>query len=409
MSLNIEVEAKPDSMRSLARWLRRTGRAVSNRHDDVTKASERSEDGWEGGGARAFRRSMGSLTPKIDELSGGYGGLANAIDLHAADIDTTKARMEQAVEIAREGGLTVTDKEIKEPGEPPAKPDPPHRHPKSGAVSGADKERFDAQWEVYGAWMKKAKAYAEAGVVVTEARKIETDSQNLLLDYLENVGEKWYINVPDFGTGLAAAHIAAHNSFKTHASHFRQLGSHLGELAGDMKHGAQTQARYMMTGLMATSRANVHAAQANSRKFGRWLNGLPKPVRGALTANLGRYIPANAKYLSGAKPLLSKLPVLGTALGGGSMIADLASGKDPTVTVLSTGGSIVAGAAAGGAVGGVPGAVVGFVAATGTGFLIENAASDDVKAAIEVASETDDVGGLGFDLSRFSRFVTGNW
>ncbi|GAA1216584.1 WXG100 family type VII secretion target [Prauserella alba] len=413
MALNIEVEAQSASLREVAGWLRTAGKKVSARHEDVTSASNNSEDGWDGEGATAFRRNMLHFKPKIDDLSAGYGGLANAIDLHAADIDTTNARMGQAVEIAKKGGLTVTDKEIQGPGEPPPKPEPAHRHAKSGAISSDDKERFDAQWDTYTAWVKKAKAYTQAGTVVTEARKIETDSQSMLLDYLKNVGQKWYINAPDFGTGLAAAHIAAHNSFKTTASNFRQLGSKLGDLADDATRGSSNQARYLVASLVANSKANVQAAQAEGKKFGKWLNKLPGGVKKALTSTLANFVPRNAKYLAGAKPLLAKLPAVGTTLGGFSLVDDLAQGKDPTVTVLSNGGSIVAGAAAGSAIGGPPGALAGFIAATGTGFLIENFASDDVKAALDVMSQEGyqnaETNPWLPDLKLLSKFTTGNW
>lgn len=124
MTLNIHVEGDPGSMRATAAWTKSVGRRADYAADGVYRASTRAFDGWVGEGSSGFHRWTGQARPAGDAIAQGYDSLATAIDLHADDLATVNSRMQQAVGIALAAGLTVTDREILDPGPAPAEPQP---------------------------------------------------------------------------------------------------------------------------------------------------------------------------------------------------------------------------------------------------------------------------------------------
>lgn len=384
MSLDIWVEADPASMRATVAWLRSAGMSVDSAAGQVSSARTSSLDGWNGGASDTFRHTMGNLTPKIDAVRDGFGGTANAIEGHANDIDTAKARMQQARDLAAAAGLEVTDHEIVDPGPAPPEPVPvSHNQPETPAQAGT-RSLSEQQWSD---WVNKAKAYADASAVVTEGRKIENDSQQLLLSYLQNVAEKWHLNAADFTTGLAAGFISQQNTWKTTAAKFTQQADELAGLSKDVSRGATQQADDVIASLITRAQAKVAADHAAASRVGTWLDSLPDTAKKILTKELGEFVPRNAPYLRTATAVIKKVPIVGTALTGGSILLDISQGKDPTTSVVSNVGGLVAGgwsgAAAGAVIGGPAGAVVGFLVSTGTGWAIEQFMSPDVQAVLQ--------------------------
>ena len=388
MSLDIWVEADPASMRTTVAWLRSAGTSIDGAADQVSSARTSSLDGWDGGASDSFRHTMGNLTPKVDAVRDGFGGAANAIEGHANDIDTVKARMQQARDLATAAGLEVTDREIVDPGPAPSEPVPvPHNRSESPAQAGT-RSLSEQQWSD---WVNKAKAYADASAVVTEARKIENDSQQLLLSYLQNVAEKWHLNAADFTTGLAAGFISQQSTWKTTAAKFTQQADELAGLSKDVSRGAAQQADDVIASLITRAQAKVAADNAATSRIGTWLDSLPDTAKKILTKELGDFVPRNAPYLRTATAVIKKVPLIGTGLTATSIGLDIAQGKDPTTAVVSNVGGLVAGAwagaAAGAVIGGPAGALVGFLVSTGTGWAIEQFMSPDAQAALEALKD----------------------
>ncbi|WP_158885023.1 hypothetical protein [Amycolatopsis anabasis] len=356
----------------------------------VSSARTTSLDGWDGSASDSFRSSMGDLGPKVDALRGGFGGAANAIDMHANDIDTVKSRMQQARDIATAAGLTVTEREILDPGPPPPEPGPiSHNEPESPAQAGS-RARAEKAWSD---WVDKAKAYADASAVVIEARKMENDSQSLLLSYLGNVADKWHINSADFVTGLSAGYLARQSTWKASAAKYTAVADELAGLSRDATRGATQQASDLFASLIDRAKAKVAADQAAASRIGGWLDKLPGGAKKALTTELGRFIPQNAKYLRTGTAVIKKVPVVGTALTGMSVGLDVAQGKDVTTSIVSNGTGLLAGAWAGAGVGaafgGPVGAVAGFLVSTGTGWAIEEFMSPDSQRALDLLNSPE--------------------
>ncbi|KAA9152405.1 hypothetical protein FPZ12_036960 [Amycolatopsis acidicola] len=384
MSLDIRVEADPASMRATVAWLRSAGTAVDGAANQSVSARTSSLDGWDGDASDTFRHTMGNLTPKIDALRDGFGGAANAIEGHANDIDTVKARMQQARDLAAAAGLEITDQVINDPGPAPPQPVPvPHNTAETPAEAGT-RSMSELDWSD---WVGKAKAYADASAVVTEGREIENDPQQLLLSYLQNVSEKWHINAADFTTGLAAGFISRQSAWKTTAAKFTGIADELAGLSKDVSRGAAQQADDVIASLITRAQAKVAADHANASRIGTWLDSLPDAARKILTLELGDFVPKNAPYLRSATAVIKKVPVVGTALTGGSILLDVSEGKDATTSIVSNTGGLVAGAwagaAAGAAIGGPAGALVGFLVSTGTGWAIEEFMSPDAQKVLE--------------------------
>jgi uncharacterized protein YukE len=366
VSLNTFVEADPDEMRAFAEWLDSVSRHVEGSSDDVSKASTRAFDGWTGLGSSGFHNVMGELRPQVDGLGAGYSGTAVALALHANDITTAKARMQQARDIAHGSTLPCSINEIFEPGPPPPEPEP------SGARTSNEQRAENAKgWQAWLDWKEKAKAYADCAAVVTEGRKIETDSQGILIDYLTNVAEKSHINGADFVTGLAAGYLARQSTWRANAKSLSEGAGRSALRAADSGATAAQRAIYEADAAFQRWGAKLNADRAASNLIGTWLEKLPERARKVVVAEWKRFIPNNTPYLSHTPAVIKKVPVVGTALTGGSVIMDVAQGKDVGVSVASNGGGLLAGAAVGGAIGGPPGAVAGFIVATGTGFAIE--------------------------------------
>ncbi|SFQ32455.1 hypothetical protein SAMN05421810_106129 [Amycolatopsis arida] len=375
MTLNIHVEADPDSLRATATAMRAAGQSVEEVADSVLAASRRAYDGWTGDGSSGFHGAMGDLRPGADGLADGWIGTAAALELHAADIDTVRARMRQAVEIATAAGLPCTDTTIHDPGPPPPRPEP--------LPADATKSQFEG----YGfaqdrwlAWVERAKAYAECSAVVIEARQIENDSQTLLLKYLGNVADKWHINSSDFLTGLAAGYLAQQGTWRSSAATLGAIADDALKAVRDATLDSGTRAQHAVAGMIAQARAKVDLDKAEANRVGKWLEKLPKPAQRVVTMNLKEFIPKNAQYLSKSFAVLKKVPVSGAAFTAGSVYLDVQGGKDPTTSVVSNTSGLLAGAwsgaAIGSAFGGPVGAVGGFVVATGVGFLVEEFGPD---------------------------------
>ena len=384
-ALNTWVAGDPAGTRATSAWLRTMQQRVHNAAGGPNNAITASLEGWDGAPAQIFRRIMTRTGLNMDDLARtGFGSFAEALDRHADDLDTVKARMQQARDVAAQGGLTVTETEIQDPGDPP--PDPPpvsHNTPEFPAQQGTRGLAENAK----AAYLEKVKAYTEASLTVSGARDIENTSVDTLLSYLQNVGEKWHINAADFGTGLAAATLAQHTKLAGNAQYFKSVANEAFKLADDTGLTAAQRAQAIITGCRANARYYTDFSKTEAQAAGKLLDKMPRWVKDVVLGELDHLTnsPGLNKIpgLEKAVPVLKKIPVAGTALTAGSIGLDVAQGKDPTTAVVSNVGALGAGVLVGGLIGGPIGAAAGFLVSTGTGWAIENLMSPQSQAIIE--------------------------
>lgn len=335
MSLNVKVDAKPTEIRQAAGWLGDAGRLVHDSAGAVRTASGLSESGWEGQAGPAFRETMGKVGPGVDNVAEQARRLHEALDTHADDIDTVRARMEQARSIARQAGLRVTRLKIFDPGPPPPEPPPfPKDHLPTPPEHNAYVAMQDARYE----YMRKLKAFYECTQIVNEAREIEHESQSRLHRIISGIVKGAPFTIASFASGLAGAILAQNsklsatsNSYKTQAALWaKELG----------KGGIDINDPHWRTAAIQHTIASVEAREAarkvNATRLQRAVNRLPDPVQRALRSNIGATPRTGSNVLGKALPFLKVTPVVGTVLSAGAVAAQTAQGADPRTATSNT-------------------------------------------------------------------------
>ncbi|MQA11815.1 MAG: hypothetical protein GEU98_25360 [Pseudonocardiaceae bacterium] len=365
MPLDIKVEAKPNDIRATAASLRQLSAATHGSGTDVRAASGLAESGgWRGPASDGFRSAMRDTGDGIDKVANNARGLREALDRHADDIDTVKARMKQARGIASEGGLEVSDTTIFEPGPAPPSPKPlPADRPCTEADARAHTDAVDAQQ----AYIKKVKAYHEANKVISEARQIETKSQDELNRFIDGLVKAAPFSISSFVTSLAGAtaaqsstHRAAASTFRETAATFvRKLGSVIPADAAGIRHVALQYSLF-------TTAANAAEQRAADSRLKRAVDRLPRWAKKHILGNVTRYIPEGSPVLGRAVPPLKHVTNSGTLLTAAGIAADISAGTNPVKAVASGVGAFAAGT--GYAVGATAlGTPVGWAAALGAG------------------------------------------
>lgn len=181
--LNTFVAGNPGSVRSSAEAIRQTGASVEDTAEGFHRSRSRSEGIWEGQAADGFRDQAGRTGKDADGLADLFGRLAQALTVFADDLDTVRARVEQAKQAAREGELTVLPNAITPPI-PLAGAPAPLPNGASAADSAAHSQAtagFQAAQTLHG---KQQAAYDEAQATVNEARQIERSAHTKLTEAL---------------------------------------------------------------------------------------------------------------------------------------------------------------------------------------------------------------------------------
>ena len=182
--LNTFVAGNPGSVRASADAIRKTGAGVEDTAEGWHRSRSRSEAVWEGQAADGFRESAGRNGKDADSLADLFARMAGAMTVFADDLDTVKARMEQAKQAAHEGKLTVQPNAIQPPAASPTGPPEPLQGRASAADNAAHSQAsadFQAAQALHG---QQQAAYAEAQAIVAEARQIEQAAHVKLTDAL---------------------------------------------------------------------------------------------------------------------------------------------------------------------------------------------------------------------------------
>ncbi|GAA1249604.1 hypothetical protein GCM10009676_40100 [Prauserella halophila] len=397
MSIDTEIKADAASIRSVAQWLQGRSQNVHTAGTQVYGARGDSEATWTGEASDGFRSTMTKFGGQIDGLSTDLSRTSSRLDSHADDIHTAKSRMLQALEIARNGGLTISGNIIQEPGPAPADP---ASLPTDKKPSPRQQQIHDQATQAQAAHEKQVKAYVEAERTATPAREAFIKSQQTFVKFAKGYAEKAPINIADISTGLAGAVAQRTSQYRAAA---KALDPAIERAAAYAKSGrtnpyAQARADSLEVERRLAKQAELNRATAT--RTARMVDKLPKNLKTVLTRNFdfGKYSPERPPSnvaLRGAAKFGSKLPVVGGLITAGGVGLDIASGKDPTKAVASGSGGFVAGSLATAAVasaGGPVGWAVagGAVVSAGVGFAIDEWGDDAAEAAGEVTDWAGD-------------------
>lgn len=369
MALNIKVEAKPGEIRQASAWLRGAVQRVHSGGTDVRGASGLSESGWQGQAGPAFRETMAKVAPGVDKVSEKGARLQRALDTHADDIDTVKARMQQARHVATDAGLRVTDTKIFNPGPPP--PQPPAL-PKDQRPTVQERSAHIAAQDALREYTRKIKAFYECTQIVSQARKVEHDSQERLNRVAASAGKGAPFTIASFAAGLASATLTQNSKLFGYATMCRTEAASLTPKLGpgiDVHDPNWKAAAYKHAEAVVNAREAERAAKQT--RLQRALNRLHPRLQEALTKKVGVSSTKNRATLLGkALPFVKATPAVGLIISAGSVAAQTAQGSDPRNATSNTAISTAFGSIAGATVtilGGPTTAVVAAASLTGAG------------------------------------------
>lgn len=173
MPINVKVEGDPASIRSTANWLRSELSTGVNACTDQMLGAGSGSGRWEGSAGDRFRDAICASGLEAADLATEADRLGASFEQYADDLQTALAGMERAKEIARAGGLTVTDTEIADPGPAPAAPEPVAR----GASTLVAIEAHDTAAAACAEHAAKVEAYQQAAEEASRARNIVDRAQ----------------------------------------------------------------------------------------------------------------------------------------------------------------------------------------------------------------------------------------
>ncbi|WP_207222649.1 hypothetical protein [Herbihabitans rhizosphaerae] len=346
-----------------------------------------SESCWKGPAGEAFRASALFRGQDADELTKIADRAKQALTVFAGDLDTVRARMVQARDVATRGGLVVTPDGVLPPG--PA-PGPAPRVPDTPITPDAQRtlnQAISTHTAAVTSHLQQVKAYHEARATVDDARRIEADAHNKLRGALEPTKYQ--------ASTLKIVSVSVASGTLSSIKSIHSTAHDLIKLADDL----DTQAiRYSSTtafdhaGRIHAARfaqASMQGAQNSRTLANRILTPvaqLPDSLRKGIAGSPGDLVAVtrhSSPWLKGTQKVLKGLPYIGTAFTISMAGVDVANGKPAGQAAAETAGGIaggVAGGAAGGAVlgsvfpgvgtvigGVVGGAVGGIVTAFGIG------------------------------------------
>lgn len=378
-NLEIKVQFNPGDVTKAATWCQSMSQALHEVAGDIKKAGADSEASYEGAAGDALRGDINKQVSGIDEFVGKADQVRQALTAFCDEMNTVKARMDQARSVASSGGCEVNGDTIVDPGPAPQAsglaaatgPIPPEQaHAHADAVQAHQAAAADHA--------RKVKAFNEAKATVDDARQKENDGHDTLgtklqsfqlREFNETKGDSVFWG----GNSLSALRTAP------------ALARDLVDGADKLKASAIEQSRQWLSWW---DKPGTRASSAALRAAGvgtDWTAGLPmksetlkriidtdplnvgldenSATRRAAVNQLGEarfnlrgesFGRSAAKF--GARTVKG-VPFLGTAVTIGSGVVDVATGsKSVGEAAASTGGSV-----AGGAVGGAAGAAIGSV------------------------------------------------
>lgn len=387
MPIDLRIEGDASQCHEVAAWLEEGLAASAQRCvGHLASVNVRSELVWAGPAGDAFRGTTGRATDQGDDLDGRIKDLGRAIEAYAVDLDTLRARLDQAREVALAGGLDVTDAQVADPG--PAPPPVPGLPP-SPTAGDIDAQITAAQ--AVGAYNQRVAAYKEAAEIAGSGRQIQRAAETGLMDHasallsakalftaldgvINTVGtahqrySPWRIASQQFFRKATAANALATNPMM---SHDRRMAASMRETVN------------RLDGEYAKQRASATA-------LARAINQLPTWVTAGGTYSPGHHIPKawNGRVATKVTTVGKSVPYAGivvNALGAGY---EISQGKPADQALVSSGASVVTGGLTTVALAGAPVALV-VVAGIGVVMLTDAAVDKIYENAEEPAAASE--------------------
>lgn len=337
MAIDTNLDGNPESIRSVANWLRQHMKdSVENAADSVYSARNAADSGWRGETADGFRNKMTTGGRQADEFKTQISTSAQQADTGADQLQRAQKDMQRIRSEASTAGLTVSGKTIHEPGQAPADPGPAPTgdeatpkaiHAHKNAVAVADEHAA------------QVKAYKTAEDDANDVhRRWQQQVQSHMSDW-QNTKNKAIFTVSGLGISGGTTAASIHTSI---------LGKHASALDAESVKAAD-HARVIGGTDPEGFYRNLDAAKSMSREAGgvRTRAGKIGKVAGRVS-NIG-----------------------GGALAVGGIAYDITNGKPADQAIVSGGAgfgaSVGTGALVGTAIGGPVGTAIGAVGGAAVG------------------------------------------
>ncbi|MGH3940877.1 MAG: WXG100 family type VII secretion target [Pseudonocardiaceae bacterium] len=367
--LNTEVKSDPASCRATAAWLSRLTPGVAEAGDAIHGARSASESCWQGAAAEAFRDSLNPIRKDSDELAAISDRVRQALEIFADEIDTVRARLRQAREVAVAARLIVTPTAILPPG---PSPDTAPVHPIGPMTPEAEAGHADAvraHEAAVSTYATKVNAFTEASVTVAEARLREADAHSALDAVMDRSGtdaqtlKSIGIGVVSVALGaLAGLQLAASDLLRA-ADKLQEHGARMQALAADSNGPISTRAAAAHTATMAAD--GEARTRADAERLGRPIRYIPEGIRHGVANSPGEYIRDGGGWVGLGKNAARGVPFVGTGVVVASGAADVAMGKPVGQVAAETGAGL-----GGGVVGAMAGATIGSAIFPGVGTVV---------------------------------------
>lgn len=387
MSLDTEVKGDPATLTAVCDWAYSRATDTEQAGDQVLGARGDSESGWQHAAAEGFRSVLRVAGKMIDTEVAALQAMCCALQTHADDLTTVQHRMQDARDVALEGGLAIEEFKIQEPGPAPAEP---AALPKNKPATPQQKEEHAAGTAAYDAFQRKATAYAQAAQIVEEARQHESDSQHILVTFIKENSDavKLSLTLTDVTGGVVGATAVRTSKYKQLAESEMLKSERAAKLTSSQNLSMANRTNAAAIEITTDLRAKDYADAATATRTARVIERFPPKVQETIALLDSKLVPGRVKppspWLSGATKVGKIIPGLGLLATGGGTAYDIGQGKDPTQAVASSSASLGSGAAVGACIGGPAGAVIGGIVGVGAGFTVDQNWDDIINIGEKV-------------------------
>lgn len=319
--LNTELLGDPAACRETGEWMKRVATGTFDAATVLYEVRGRTHECWRGEAATAFEEHIGRGGREADQLSSEIERAGRALVSFSEELDTARARLQQAREVAAAAGLTVTPQGIEPPPTVilPTEPTTPQH---VAAVEG---------------YLAQTQAWNEVHQTVGYARGIELAAHERLsaaTNVPRSMFESLRSNAGFIATGAA---LGAAADFHIQNSRFRKLSQlHARESLGITRQVADNPnlSREQRARLQSDRNALGDRAVRENRiahSQARLLGGLDRATSGrylldVITRSPAHEIHGTSLFTRGAR-VLGKVPYLGVGVTLAQAGAEIHQGK----------------------------------------------------------------------------------
>lgn len=174
MSPNTVIIGDPDGCRTTGRWLQALAESALEVQQTVRQVQTASEYAWFGPAGEAFRATLRQAERDAGQLNEDVGRTGDAIVGFADDLDTARASMREARNVAKIGKVSLTNTTIEQP-QPPSSS---LTDETLGEPLGPSIDDIIAQGRAEALYERQMEAYREAETIVRRARGEEEQAHD---------------------------------------------------------------------------------------------------------------------------------------------------------------------------------------------------------------------------------------